>query len=101
MEINNFIFSIFISGILFNMLQDLIISITDYLREKAWKVQDYERIISNYIYSTDLMDKVFKDNNISDHELVTNAYVNYRKREIKRKNLDRFLNRFRRNKKDV
>lgn len=92
MEINNFIFSIFVSGILFNMLQDLIMSITNYLNEKAWKVRDYERIIYMNLTPYDV---------VLDKEIVFNAIKNYEKREIKRKNLDRFLNIFRRNKKDV
>lgn len=91
MEINNFIFGIFILGILFNMLQDLIMSITNYLNEKAWKVRDYERIIFMNL-------KPYDVDTIEDKEIVFNAIKNYEKREIKRKNLDRFLNKFRRNK---
>ena len=91
MEINNFIFSIFVSGILFNMLQDLIMSITNYLNEKAWKVRDYERIIFMNLRPYDI-------DTIEDQEIVCNAINNYEKREIKRKNLDRFLNKFRRKK---
>jgi hypothetical protein len=89
MEINNFIFSIFVSGILFNMLQDLIMSIINYLNEKAWKVRDYERIIYMNLTPYDV---------VLDKEIVFNAIKNYEKREIKRKNLDRFLNKFRRKK---
>ena len=91
MEINNFIFSIFVSGILFNMLQDLIMSIINYLNEKAWKVRDYERIIGKNLEPYDVY-------TIEDKEIVCNAINNYEKREIKRKNLDRFLNKFRRKK---
>lgn len=91
MEINNFIFSIFVSGILFNMLQDLIMSITNYLNEKAWKVRDYERIICMNLRPYDVV-------LVEDIEIVFNAIKNYEKREIKRKNLDRFLNKFRRKK---
>lgn len=94
MEINNFIFGIFILGILFNMLQDLIMSITNYLNEKAWKVRDYERIICMNL-------KPYDVDTIEDKEIVCNAIKNYEKRETKRKNLDRFLNKFRSNKKDV
>lgn len=91
MEINNFIFGIFILGILFNMLQDLITSIINYLNEKAWKVRDYERIIGKNL-------KPYDVDTIEDKEIVCNAINNYEKREIKRKNLDRFLNKFRRKK---
>ena len=91
MEINNFIFSIFVSGVLFNMLQDLIMSITNYLNEKAWKVRDYEKIIYMNLRPYDI-------DTIEDKEIVFNAIKNYEKRETKRKNLDRFLNKFRRNK---
>ena len=91
MEINNFIFVIFILGVLFNMLQDLIMSIIDYLNEKAWKVRDYERIIYMNLTPYDVV-------LVEDKEIVFNAIKNYEKREIKRKNLDRFLNKFRRNK---
>lgn len=94
MEINNFIFGIFILGILFNMLQDLIMSITDYLREKAWRVRDYERIICMNLRPYDV-------DTIEDKGIVCNAIKNYEKREIKRKNLNRLLNKFRRNKNNV
>lgn len=92
MEINNnFIVGIFVLGVLFNMLQDLIMSIIDYLREKAWKVRDYERIIFMNLRPYDI-------DTIEDKEIVCNAINNYEKRETKRKNLDRFLNKFRRRK---
>lgn len=91
MEINDFICFGFFVGFVFSMLQDLIFSITDYLREKAWKVQDYERIIGKNL-------KPYDVDTIEDKEIVCNAIKNYGKREIKRKNLDRFLNKFRRNK---
>lgn len=91
MEINDFICFGFIVGFTFSMLQNLIMSITDYLREKAWKVQDYERIIFMNLRPYDI-------DTIEDQEIVCNAINNYEKREIKRKNLDRFLNKFRRKK---
>lgn len=93
MEINDFICFGFCVGIMFSMLQDLIFSITDYLREKSWRVRDYERIIGKNLKPYDLY-------TIEDKEIVCNAINNYEKRETKRKNLDRFLNKFRRNKKD-
>ncbi len=64
-------------------------SITNYLNEKAWKVRDYERIIYMNLTPYDV---------VLDKEIVFNAIKNYEKREIKRKNLDRFLNKFRRKK---
>lgn len=67
-------------------------SITNYLNEKAWKVRDYERIIYMNLTPYDV---------VLDKEIVFNAINNYEKRETKIKNLDRFLNKFRRNKKDV
>lgn len=91
MEINNFICFGFIVGFTFYMLQDLMFSIIDYLKEKAWNVQDYERIIGKNL-------KPYDVDTIEDKEIVCNAIKNYEKREIKRKNLDRFLNKFRRNK---
>lgn len=94
MEINDFICFGFFVGIMFSMLQDLIMSITNYLNEKAWKVRDYERIICMNLRPYDVV-------LVEDIEIVFNAIKNYEKRETKRKNLDRFLNKFRRNKKDV
>lgn len=101
MEINNFIFGIFILGILFNILQDLIMSITNYLNEKAWKVLDYEEIFykidqvyMNYDAKNDLTENLSKEEIL----LVNEGINNYKKRLQKRKNLDRFLNKFRRRK---
>lgn len=101
MEINNFIFSIFVSGILFNMLQDLITSIINYLNEKAWRVIDYEEIFykidqvyMNYDAKNDLTENLSKEEIL----LVNEGINNYKKRLQKRKNLDRFLNKFRRKK---
>lgn len=91
MEINDFICFGFCVGIMFSMLQDLIMSITNYLNEKAWKVRDYERIICMNLGPYDVV-------LVEDIEIVFNAIKNYEKREIKRKNLDRFLNKFRRKK---
>lgn len=90
-SIDKLIFNAFILGLIFNMLQDLIMSIIDYLREKAWKVRDYERIIYMNLRPYDI-------DTIEDQEIVCNAINNYEKRETKRKNLDRFLNKFRRKK---
>lgn len=91
MKISDFICFGFCVGIMFSMLQDLIFSITDYLREKSWKVLDYERIIGKNLKPRDV-------DTIEDKEIVFNAIKNYEKRETKRKNLDRFLNKFRRKK---
>ena len=91
MEINDFICFGFCVGIMFSILQDLIFSIIDYLREKSWKVLDYERIIVKNLKPRDV-------DTIEDKEIVFNAINNHEKREIKRKNLDRFLNKFRRKK---
>ena len=91
MKINDFICFGFCVGIMFSMLQDLIFSITDYLREKSWKVLDYERIIGKNL-------KPYDVDTIEYKKIVCNAIKNYEKREIKRKNLDRFLNKFRRKK---
>lgn len=85
------LFGIFILGILFDMLQNLIMSITNYLNEKAWRVRDYERIICMNLRPYDVV-------LTEDIGIVFNAIKNYEKREIKRKNLDRFLNKFRRKK---
>ena len=94
MEIKDFICFGFFCGFVFSMLQDLIMSITNYLNEKAWKVRDYERIICMNLRPYDVV-------LVEDIEIVFNAIKNYEKRETKRKNLDRFLNKFRSNKKDV
>ena len=91
MEISDFMFFGFIGGIIFSMLQDLNTSIINYLNEKAWKVRDYERIIYMNLTPFDVV-------LVEDKEIVFNAIKNYEKREIKRKNLDRFLNKFRRKK---
>lgn len=51
----------------------------------------YERIIGKNLKPYDVY-------TIEDKEIVCNAINNYEKRETKRKNLDRFLNKFRRKK---
>lgn len=91
MKISDFICFGFIGGIIFSMLQDLNTSIMNYLNEKAWKVRDYERIIFMNLRPYDI-------DTIEDKEIVCNAINNYEKRITKRKNLDRFLNKFGRKK---
>ena len=82
----------FIIGMVFNMIQDIIMSLIDYLREKAWRVNDYEKVIYEHVGSWD-------GDDAEEKEIINNAHVEYEKRLQKRKNLDKFLNKFRRNKK--
>lgn len=95
-----FIFGFFI-GMVFNIIQDIIMSLIDYLSEKAWRVIDYEEIFykidqvyMNYDAKNDLTENLSKEEIL----LVNEGINNYKKRLQKRKNLDRFLNKFRRRK---
>lgn len=88
-SIDKLIFNAFILGIIFNMIQDLIMSLTDYLREKSWLVRDYEEIIyenvGTWYYDNDEAQK---------KELVARAIKNHMKRIQKRSRLDKLLNKF-------
>lgn len=81
----------FILGIIFNMINDVILSLIDYLKEKAWRVNDYEKIISRYVGKYDGEDN-------EEKEIILNAHIEYEKILKKRKNLDKLLSKFRKNK---
>ena len=85
------IFSFF-AGIIFNIIQDLINSLIEYIQNKAWLVNDYERIIYSYNKNS-AFEFSEEDMNIEDE-----AIKNYEKRMKKRENLEKFLNKFRKNK---
>jgi len=91
-QINDILIIGFIIGMVFNMIQDLITSLMNYLNEKAWRVRDYERIL----YRT--YEDIKYDE--EDIECMGEAVINYKKRLQKRENLDKFLNKFRRKKND-
>ena len=81
----------FFIGIIFNMIQDIIISLIDYLQEKAWRVKDYEKIIYEYLNTYD----VYTD---EEKEIIATARNNYNKKLKKRKKIDNFFNKFKKGK---
>ena len=88
MNVSDIFFGGFILGMIFNMINDVISSLIDYLREKAWRVSDYEEVIYNYLGSYDGKDA-------EEKEIIINAHLEHTKRMNKRKNLDKFLSKFR------
>ena len=59
-------FSIFFFGCGFCMLHDILLSIINYINEKAWLVNDYEKMIVKYLNLNDV------DNN-KERKLISNA----------------------------
>lgn len=86
-----YILVVFILGMIFNMIQDLIMSLINYLNDKAWLVRDYEEIIYNYLNCYDVVD-------FEEKEIICIAVNNYNKRKAKGYKLNKFLDKFRRKK---
>jgi len=80
----------FMCGIIFTMFYNIILSLTNYITEKAWKINDYERILY----------KTYNDEqyNEKDIECMGQAVLNYKKRLDKRKKIDNFFNKFKKGK---
>ena len=71
----------FFIGVLFNIVQDLIFSLIDYLQNKSWLIKDYEKIIYEYICTSDVVDD-------QEKEIIAIARNNYNKHLVivKRRN---------------
>lgn len=70
-------FSIFFFGCGFCILHDILSSIINYINERAWLVNDYEKIIVKYLDLNDV------DNN-KEKKLISNAREKILKREIRK-----------------
>ena len=93
-DLNDIINASILIGIIFCSLVNLTHSLEVYLLNKAWRVNDYERIIDKYTYLDDAEDNV-------EFEIISNAKISHKKRLLKIEKREKFLNKFRRNKKDV
>lgn len=87
-SLNNITLYCFTLGIMFNMMQDLIMSLINYLNNKAWRVNDYERILYKTYEDIKYDDK--------DIECMGQAIVNYKKYLNQKEKREKFLNKFRR-----
>lgn len=94
LSLSDILFYGIIIGMVFNMVQALIMSLMDYLREKSWLVSDYEKII---YYNINTLNAITTE----EEEIIAIAKDNYEEKLRKKINLDKFLNRFRKNKIEV
>lgn len=85
---NDKTFLIFL-GFLICSLHDVLLSLSNFLNEKAWRVHDYEKIISRYVGTYDAEDN-------KEKEIILNAHIEYEQRLKKKERLDKFLSKFRR-----
>lgn len=90
-SISDILIAGFVFGTIFCMIQDLIISLIDYLNYKAWLVRDYEELIYNNLKVEDVL-------LLEEKDIVIEAVNNYSKRKAKEYKLNKFLDKFRRRK---
>ena len=83
--LNDFMFVCIFIGYIIAMLNDFIVSFMNYLNEKSWRINDYEKIIYDYIGTYDGID-------IEEKEIIINAHNNYKKRLNKVNNIENLKN---------
>lgn len=85
---NDKMFFVFL-GFLIGFLHDVLLSLSNFFNEKAWRVHDYEKIIFRYVDEYDAEDT-------KEEEIIVNAHIEYKQRLKKKERLDKFLSKFRR-----
>ncbi len=90
-NISDIIVVSFFLGMVFNMIDDIIHSLIDYLNNKVWLVRDYEELIYNNLNVEDVL-------LLEEKDIVIEAINNYSERKVKRYKLNKFLDKFRKRK---
>lgn len=83
---NNEFMSIIFLGWVLSMLYDIILSIINYFNEKAWLVNDYEKIIATYLNTYVTVDN-------KEKKLIAQAKEKVEKRNERRKKIKSLFNR--------
>ena len=96
MDLSDIVFGCLFLGMLFNMFQDVIFSLIDYIQCRIWRMNDYERIIYllNKENSLSFNDKDFE----TMYEAINNYTITLEREEKRKEKREKFLNKFRKNK---
>ncbi len=80
------IVTIFIFSYIFIILNDILSSMITYIQDKAWLVNDYEKIIGTYLNICDVDDN-------KEKQLIANAKIRLEKRKAKMEKIKRIFRR--------
>ena len=92
-DLSDIVFGGVFLGMLFNMFQNIIFSLIDYIQYRIWRMNDYERIIYllNKENSLSFTDEDFE----TMYEAINNYAITLEREEKRKEKREKFLNKFR------